>query len=142
MVYTEEDLASIQIITSAEAKNAVFAVCPISAKQAYEMTIKLKNPTWVVTFNSDFGYFSYVVDAKTGEILEKDEPEVPEGTRDPMDAARDACLATLDGYDGRAKNMTLSLKGQKHKVVDVEFDWNGEHYSMQCDVSTKTVTTR
>ena len=140
--YTEEDLASCMIITSAQAKDAVFAVCPISAKQTYGMTISLKHPTWVVTFNSDYGHFSYVVDAKTGEILEKDEPEVPEDAPDPIDAARDACLATLDGYDGRATNMTLKLKGQQHKVVDVEFDWKGEHYSMEYDVSSKTVTNK
>ncbi|MBR0405331.1 MAG: PepSY domain-containing protein [Eggerthellaceae bacterium] len=74
--FTEEDLASIRIISSKEARDAVFAVCPISSREAKRMTISQKHSTWVVTFNSDYGYFSYTVDGKTGEILDKDEPEV------------------------------------------------------------------
>lgn len=140
--YTEEDLERIRIITSKEAKDAVFAVSPIPAKLASHMSIKLMNNTWVVDFDSDYGHFRYVVDAKTAEILDKEESEVPEEIEDPMDLARDACLATLDGYDGSAKNMTLTLKGQKNKVVYVEFDWKGEHYSMEYDVSSKTITTK
>jgi hypothetical protein len=138
--YTEEDLANSEIIDSAAAKNAVFAVCPIPSKLAYGMKISLKLPTWVVTFDSMYGHFSYVVDAKTGEVLEKDEPELPEVIEDPFDLAHDACLAMLDGYDGTAESMTLRMRGQQHAIIEVEFDWKGDHYSMEYDINSKTVT--
>ena len=104
------------------------------------MKISLKLPTWVVTFDSMYGHFSYVVDAKTGEVLEKDEPELPEVIEDPFDLAHDACLAMLDGYDGTAESMTLRMRGQQHAIIEVEFDWKGDHYSMEYDINSKAVT--
>lgn len=146
---TEEMLANAARITGKEARSAVFDVCPIRSRDAFGMRILDKGDVYLITFNSDYGMFSYTVDAKTGEILEKDEPEVPEDSADagPSDSdilkeAREACLATLDGYNGGAENMRLTLRGQQYRVVDAQFDWNGKHYEMQYDVSTKTVTTK
>ena len=143
---TEEMLAASTLLTSKEARNAVFEVCPISSRDAQNMRISLKGKVYEVTFNSDYGMFSYTVDAKTGEILEKDEPDLSQvdivSSSDIMKDAREACLATLDGYTGGAENMTLALRGQQYQVVYVQFDWNGKHYEMEYDVSTKTVTNK
>ena len=55
----------------------VFSQCPISSWQANKIkSKKSKDGNWTVTFGSDFGDFMYVVDGKTGEILEKQEPDV------------------------------------------------------------------
>ena len=69
-----------------------------------------------------------------------DEPELPEVIEDPFDLAHDACLAMLDGYDGTAESMTLRMRGQQDAIIEVEFDWKGDHYSMEYDINSKTVT--
>ncbi len=57
--------------------NYIFDQCPISVAQAQKIKPSLrKDGTWSVTFGSDYGDFLYVVDSKTGEILENNEPDI------------------------------------------------------------------
>ena len=57
--------------------NRVFSVSPIKIPEMKNIkAAKRTNDSWAVTFDSDYGSFLYVIDAKTGEILEKNEPDI------------------------------------------------------------------
>ena len=70
--------------------NSVFDNCPIDITLARKIKPSPgKNDTWTVTFESDYGDFMYVVDAFTGEILERSEPDMEavkaeEGFTEPL----------------------------------------------------------
>lgn len=59
------------------AKDLVFSISPVRSRDAYEIKVAHKgqqHKAFVVTFGSQYGNFSYTVDAETGEIVERDEP--------------------------------------------------------------------
>ena len=88
--------------------NAVFDACPIDITQARSIKpAPGKDDTWTVTFDSDYGSFTYVVDGYTGEILERTEPDIeaakaqegftePLAVTDIMNKAFDACPLRVD----------------------------------------------
>lgn len=140
---TDEARAANSLLSSKEIKDIVFEVCPVSARDAYgtSMHYVKEDRTWNVTFGSPYGDFAYVVDAHSGEILDKDEPEVPDDakSKDWGREARDACFAAVS-CTGGASDIKVQIKGQQHKMARVMFEWNGKHYDMNYDYETKEVT--
>ena len=68
-------------------------MCAADYTQRLGTTIRYRMPDGnaVVTYNTDFGPFRYVVDIITGKVIEKDEPDLDavraqEGFRDPLNS--------------------------------------------------------
>lgn len=121
----------------------VFDACPLDMSQASDIKIgAVKDGAREVTFNSEAGPFSYTVDAYTGEILDKTEPEVSAEVKasDPMETAINACFDSVEGYSGGAENIHIKETTVDGAVqYEVEFDWNGQHYDMFYDVASGQV---
>ena len=64
-------------LTAQQAFDAVFAVTPVGPKDRQDVRISKSGSDWVVTFIGPDGDYLYIVDSRTGEILDKDEPSVP-----------------------------------------------------------------
>ncbi|MBR1829689.1 MAG: hypothetical protein IJ781_09310 [Atopobiaceae bacterium] len=123
--------------------DAVFAVCPIDLSQMDNIKVGAEHDGKVeVTFDSAAGPFSYTLDAYTGEILDKTEPEVSAEVKaaDPTEEAINACFDSLDGYNGGAENIKVKfVESDGAQKIEVEFDWNGEHHDMLYDPATGTI---
>ncbi len=77
MEAAREQEGFLEPLSTEEILDAVFDNCPIDITMAKEIKPKPgNNDTWNVTFGSDYGEFIYVVDAYTGEILERTEPDM------------------------------------------------------------------
>ena len=123
--------AIAEAIGPEEAIDAAFDECPIDIMLAEGIKVSQTGGNWKISFGSKYGDFSYVVDGSTGEILEKNEPEINEKPADPASDALDACFDALDGYNGGAENIKLSMKTIDGDLnVAVTFDWNGKAYDM------------
>ena len=75
----EEQIASgaAQMLTAEQVREIVREISPVAFSEAKNFKVSYtKDMGWIVTFGSDFGDFFYVVDAYTGEILEREEPDV------------------------------------------------------------------
>ena len=132
--------AIAEAIDSGEAIDRAFDECPIDIMLAEGIKVSQTGGNWKISFGSKYGDFSYLVDGSTGEILEKNEPEIDEKPSDPASDAISACFDALDGYDGRAENIKLSMKtidGEQN--VAVTFDWNGKAYDMLYNTVTGEV---
>ena len=124
--------------------DVVEEACPIRLSAA--TGIKLsgeQDGVRTVTFGSEYGDFSYTIDAFTGQIVDKVEPQIEAGETDgdPVVAAISACFATLDGFDGTAENVVATVSGEGgEQYVEVTFDWRGESYDMVYDIATGEIT--
>lgn len=124
--------------------DVVEEACPIRLSAA--TGIKLsgeQDGVRTVTFGSEYGDFSYTIDAYTGQIVDKVEPQIEAGETggDPVVAAISACFATLDGFDGTAENVVATVSGEGgEQYVEVTFDWRGESYDMVYDIATGEIT--
>ena len=75
----EEQIASgaAQMLTAEQVREIVREISPVAFSEAKNFKVSYtKDMGWIVTFGSDFGDFIYVVDDYTGEILEREEPDV------------------------------------------------------------------
>ena len=132
--------AIAEAIGPEEAIDAAFDECPIDIMLAEGIKVSQTSGNWKISFGSKYGDFSYVVDGSTGEILEKNEPEIDEKPADPASDALDACFDALDGYNGGAENIKLSMKTIDGDLnVAVTFDWNGKAYDMLYNTVTGEV---
>lgn len=80
--------------------------CPIDLAIATNVKVGLaQDGRRTVTFDSEYGPFSYTVDVVTGEIVEKAEPEMPGQavSDDPVEQAIQAVFDTVEGYNGGAQ---------------------------------------
>lgn len=89
-----------------------------------------------VTFTVGGQKCTYVINAYDGTIVSKDIPdgvlESANAAGDPVETAINACFNSIEGYHGGAENISVSMEGT---IINVEFDYNGEHYSRQFDTS-------
>ena len=78
---------------------------------------------------------SYVLNGTTGEIVSKNVPpaaiEVPANTQDPFEKAVNTAMGSIEGYSGGAQNIQASMSDG---IIEVNFDWNGQHYTFHYDV--------
>ena len=124
--------------------DVVEEACPIRLSAA--TGIKLsgeQDGVRTVTFGSEYGDFSYTIDAYTGQIVDKVEPQIEasETDGDPVVAAISACFASLDGFDGTAENVVATVSGEGgEQYVEITFDWRGESYDMVYDIATGEIT--
>ena len=134
--------AIAEAIAPDEAIDRAFDECPIDIMLAEDIKVSQKSGgNWSVSFGSKYGDFSYLVDGSTGEILEKEEPEIDEKPSDPASDAIDACFNALEGYNGGAENIKLSTKTVNGELtVNVTFDWKGKAYDMTYNTVTGEVT--
>lgn len=93
---------------------------------------------FTVTFKANDKDCTYVINGYTGEIVSKD---IPEGAKDnaekdPMEAAINAAMNSLEGYNGGAESIKVSQEGT---TITVEFDWNGEHHTFHYDMNTESL---
>lgn len=120
--------------------------CPINLMIATNVKVGLiQDGRCTVTFDSEYGPFSYTVDVTTGEIVEKVEPEVPEqaASDDPIERAVQAVFETVEGYNGGAQNTAVKVRTEDGvQMVEVEFDWGGQHYDMVYNMETGEVSQR
>lgn len=130
------------VLDSDAVLDIVFGVCPLSSSQVEHINVANKNGAYKVTFESEYGDFSYTVDESTGEITKRIEPEIPAGGAevDPAEAAINACLEEVGCRGDEAQGIKVKFKGSQNKVAVVEFDYNGEHYEMEYDTESGTVT--
>ena len=130
-----------EAIAPDEAIDCVFDECPIDIMLAEGIKVSQTGGNWKISFGSKYGDFSYLVDGSTGEILEKNEPEIDEKPSDPASDAIDACFSSLEGYDGKAENIKLNTKRVDGElIVNMTFDWNGKAYDMTYNAETGAVT--
>lgn len=116
--------------------------CPIPFSNASDIKVTIgAEGTSTVAFGSPYGDFSYTLDSYTGEILDRTEPEVTEeqASEDPVENAINACFNSLDGYNGGAEDIKVSLT-EGGQTVNVSFVWNGQAYDMTYDTATGEVT--
>ena len=74
---TEEALPAGGIPTAGEAIDAVYQVLPIDRSLMKNIKVTRRaDDVWVVTFTSDYGDFLYAFDINTGELLEREEPDI------------------------------------------------------------------
>ena len=77
----------------------------------------------------------------TGEMTEHNIPEeVIQKTReaaDPMEQAINAAFSHVEGYSGGAEDIKVHQEGT---VIVVEFNWNGEHYTLHYDMNEGKIT--
>ena len=126
--------------------DAVISECPISLAMATDIKVSaVHDGVRTVTFGSTYGDFSYTVDAYTGEILEKVEPEISEpaessSSGDPIEQAINACLNAA-GCTGGAENIKVSVGSEDGvQMIEVTFDWNGQSYDMLYNSETGEIT--
>ena len=63
--------------TAEEALTTVYRILPIDRSLMEKIKVKRRaDDVWEVSFTSDYGDFLYAIDSKTGEILERTEPDV------------------------------------------------------------------
>jgi len=78
---------------------------------------------------------SYVLNGTTGEIISKNVPpaaiEVPANTQDPFEKAVNTAMGSIEGYSGGAQNIQANMSDG---IIEVNFDWNGQHYTFHYDV--------
>ena len=124
--------------------DVVEEACPIRLSAATDIKLSAEHDgVRTVTFGSEYGDFSYTIDAFTGQIVDKVEPQIEESETagDPVVAAISACFATLDGFDGTAENVVATVSGEGgEQYVEVTFDWRGESYDMVYDIATGEIT--
>ena len=95
--------------------DVVEEACPIRLSAATDIKLSAEHDgVRTVTFGSEYGDFSYTIDAFTGQIVDKVEPQIEAGETDgdPVVAAISACFATLDGFDGTAENVVATVSGE------------------------------
>ena len=128
----------VEPLDSAGALDKIFEECPIDRIMAKKISSSLQPDTvWLITFSSDYGDFLYMVDAFTGEILEKEEPDV-EALRasgavqdyltaeEAMDIVRDVCPI---GF-GEAQNLKTSWRTNQHWVITFDSDYGPFSYDV------------
>lgn len=139
-----EEAVEVTELDSDAILDAVEGVCPISLAEATDIKVSAVNDgKRTVTFGSAYGDFSYTVDAYTGEILEKTEPEMTEEQKsdDPVENAISACFDSLDGFSGGAENIKVKVSVEDGvQIVNVIFDWDGQHWDMSYNTATGEVT--
>ncbi len=122
----------------------VAEVCPVSLGVATDIKVSAEHDGLrTVTFGSEYGDFSYTVDIHTGEIVDKTEPEMTEGQKseDPIENAINACFNSIEGYSGGAENIKVSMSvSDGVQIVNVTFDWDGQHWDMSYNTATGEVT--
>ena len=115
----------------------VLDACPLDLAQIDNIKVgAVKDGLCTVTFDSEAGPFSYTLDAVTGEIVDKVEPEVTAEVQahDPTEEAINACMDSIEGYSGGAENIKVKfVTVDGVEQIEVELDWNGEHYDMFYD---------
>ena len=114
----------------------VFAQCPLRIDQAKHLKVTpQKNDTWLVSFDSDYGGFTYVVDEATREIVERSEADMEaakaqEGFTEPLDAeaamnrAFDACPLRIP----ELKNFKAAKRGDDTWAVTFDSDYGSFLY--------------
>ena len=79
---------------------------------------------------------SYVLNGTTGEIISKNVPpaaiEVPANSTSPLEKAVNTAMGSIEGYSGGAENIQTSMSDG---IIEVNFDWNGQHYTFHYDVN-------
>lgn len=122
----------------------VAEACPISLAEATDIKVSaVSDDARTVTFGSAYGDFSYTVDVFTGEIIDKVEPEMTEEQKseDPIENAINACFDSLDGFSGGAENIKVKVSVEDGvQIVNVNFDWDGQHWDMSYNTATGEVT--
>jgi hypothetical protein len=125
----------------------VAEACPISLAEATDIKVSaVSDDARTVTFGSAYGDFSYTVDVFTGEIIDKVEPEMTEEQKseDPIENAINACfnyLNDLEGYSGGAENIKVSMSVEDGtQIVNVTFDWDGQHWDLSYNTASGEVT--
>ena len=100
-------------------------VHPADAEGNVEITFKLNNTAC-----------SYVINSITGEIVRKNVPpeaiEVPANATSPFERAVNTAMGSIEGYSGGAENIQASMS---EGIIEVSFDWNGQHYMFHYDVN-------
>ncbi len=79
---------------------------------------------------------SYVLNGTTGAIVSKNVPpeavEVPANSPDPFEKAINTAMDSIEGYSGGAENIQASMS---EGIIEVNFDWNGQHYTFHYDMN-------
>lgn len=139
---TEKPAETAEPLSSDEILDVVLKDAGISASRLSDIKVSLpdKDGNITVTFGLNDQTVTYVVNETTGEIVSSDLPEgaaeTVQTTQDPMEEAINAAFNTLEGYQGGAENITVKPQGT---VITVDFDWNGEHYTLQYDTAAHQI---
>ena len=128
----------VEPLDSGTALDLVFEECPMDRLMAKKITYSMQpENVWLITFTSDYGDFLYMVDAFTGEIVDKEEPDV-EALRasgavqeyltadDAMDIVREVCPISFS----EALNMKNSWRTTKHWVISFDSDYGPFSYEV------------
>lgn len=89
----------------------------------------------IVSFKLNNIECHYILNGTTGEIISKYVPNEalmePADAMSPFERAVNMALNTIEGYSGDAENIQANMNGE---MIDVDFDWNGQHYSFHYDM--------
>lgn len=133
----EPEATEEKVLDSQAIMDIVLDACPLDLAQIDNIKVgAVKDGVCEVTFDSEAGPFSYSVNATTGEIVDRVEPEVSAEVQahDPTEEAINACMDAIEGYSGGAENISVKfVTVDGVDQIEVELDWNGEHYDMFYD---------
>ena len=121
---TEDALPVGSVPTAEDALDAVYRVLPIDRSLMEQIKVKRRaDDAWVVTFTSDYGDFLYAIDSKTGEFLEREEPDIEAakaaGVSVSLTAqqAFDAVFAATPVKPNERQNVNISKNGSDWVVT-------------------------
>lgn len=135
-VRAQEDF--VEPIDSSGALDRIFEECPIERIMAKDITFSMQpEMVWLVTFSSDYGDFLYMVDALTGEITDREEPDVEairaSGTVKDYLTAEEAIDIIMDicpiGF-GEMRDLKTSWRTDKCWTVTFDSDYGGFRYQL------------
>ena len=139
--------SSDESFTEDDVFDALKEQCPVDYAAGENLKIKKNQDGSAieVSFNTSDGDFFYKFDTKTGELLEKREPEhitdqakEKSGGGDPFSEAISQCCKYANVSPGEAKDMHIKEIG-KGESYQVTFTYNGEDYDLIYNPSTGKV---
>ncbi len=123
---------------SGELVNIVFKDLKLSIAYAADIEVHTADADGNVeiTFKLNNTDCSYMVNGMTGKIVSKNVPpeaiEVPANVTSPFEKAVNTAMGSIEGYSGGAENIQTSMSDG---IIEVNFDWNGQHYTFHYDVN-------
>lgn len=129
--------------------DAIKKYSPVDYAKAQNLKIKKAKDLsyYEVTFSTSDGDFYYKLDGKTGDLLDKKEPDhiseknqIAEQDDDPYGAAISACVDYVGVDMPNAKNIHVKEIGKGDgKKIQVTFDSDGKSYDLIYDPSSGKV---
>lgn len=115
--------------------------CPASFSEITDRVVgQVRDNVYTITLTAGDYVFVYTIDALTGEITDKIEPEdyVPsEENRDVYSEAINAAAAVIPGFDYDGDIMVAESEVGGDRIITVTINWKGEKYEYRYSVNER-----